>query len=133
MMNFVSSKLERTNESWAESLFLVFGPVFVICYLLGMNYDYRLIFAAISGLAFISRNLEKNISFIIKVSLLLGLWLSSFSFGIQNDTSQVTVIPFIFIQFIGDIALGIFFVFLGLKLFQALKEKIQFLLSKSHS
>jgi hypothetical protein len=133
MIHFAGSKLERTNKSWAESLFLVFGPVFVICYLFGMNYDYRLIFGAISGLAIISRNLEKNISFIIKVSLLLGLWLSSFSFGIQNDTSQVTVIPFIVIQFIGDIALGIFFVFLSLELFQTLKEKNQFVQTESHS
>ena len=72
-----------------------------------------------------SKNSDKDLAGIIKVSLLLGLWLSSFSFGILNDPSVETVIPFILIQFIGDIALGIFFTFLSLELIETLKEKLK--------
>lgn len=123
--NFMNSNIEETNRSWADLLFLIFGSVFITCYLLGMNYDYRLIFAAVSGIALISKNSDKDLAGIIKVSLLLGLWLSSFSFGILNDPSVETVIPFILIQFIGDIALGIFFTFLSLELIETLKEKLK--------
>lgn len=112
------------NSSQVDVILLIFGSVFVVCYVLGMNYDYRLILAAISGVALILRNLESPYSLLIKVSLVLGLWFSSFSFGIQNDPSIETVTLFVLIQFVGDIALGIFTAFLSLQLIKFVSQFI---------
>ena len=90
-----------------------------------MNYDYRLIFAAVSGVALILRNLESSFSLFIKVSLIISLWFSSFSFGIQNDPSIETVTLFVLIQFVGDIALGIFTAYLCLEIIGILIQRVR--------
>ena len=118
---YTEKKLEfppsKSNESGkVDAILLVFGSVFVICYVLGMNYDYRLIFAAISGVALIVRSSARPYVVLIKGSLLLGLWLSSFTFGLQNTPNIETITSFVLIQFVGDIALGIFTAFLTLQL-----------------
>jgi hypothetical protein len=115
---------KSSDGSQVDAILLIFGSVFVVCYVLGMNYDYRLIFAAISGVALIVRNSARPYVVLIKGSLFLGLWLSSFTFGIQNDPTIETITSFVLIQFVGDIALGIFTAFLSLQLIKIVFQSI---------
>lgn len=77
-----------------------------------MNYDYRLIFVAISGLVLLAQTQQARSPKKLQYLLILGLWLTSFSFGLQN----ISFALFMLIQFIGDIVLGIFTAFLTLRL-----------------
>lgn len=130
MKNYTNQNIEIVKKSGPDSFLLLFGSVFLICYLIGMSYDYRLIFAAVSGMFLISRNLDRPFAGIIKGSLLLGLWLSSFSFGITNDKSGETIVSFILIQFVGDIALGVFVAFLSLEIYGIFRAQFEVLRSK---
>jgi len=121
---FEFPRIKSSNGSQVDAILLIFGSVFVFCYVLGMNYDYRLIFAAISGVALIVRNSTRPYAVLIKGSLFFGLWLSSFTFGIQNDPTIETITSFVLIQFIGDIALGIFTAFLTLQLIKIVSQSI---------
>lgn len=109
---------QKTEKNGIDVLLLIFGSVFVICYLLGMNNDYRLIFIAISGLALVGQTQKASLQKKLQYLLIIGLWLSCFSFGLQN----LSYFLWMLIQFIGDIVLGIFMAFLSLRLITLLKE-----------
>ena len=113
---------KSNDSSKVDAILIMFGSVFVVCYVLGMNYDYRLIFAAISGVALIVRSSTKPYVILIKWSLFLGLWLSSFTFGLQNTPNIETITAFVLFQFVGDIALGIFTAFLSLQLIKLVSQ-----------
>jgi len=64
-------------------LFEFLSIVYVSCFLLGMNYDYRLIFSVMSGIFFfltfkVDRNAKK-----FAIVWLASLWLSVYSFGLS--------------------------------------------------
>ena len=124
---YVEKQLEfppnKSNDGGKiDAILLIFGSVYVLCYVLGMNYDYRLIFAAVSGVALIVRSSTRPYVVLIKWSLFLGLWLSSFTFGLQNTPNIETITAFVLIQFVGDIALGIFTAFLSLQLIKLVSQ-----------
>lgn len=115
--NFVIFDYQNTDKEENNVLFLIFGSVFMICYLLGMNNDYRLIFFAIAGLALVEQTQSGSLRQGLQYLLIAGLWLSCFSFGLQN----LSFFTYMLIQFIGDIVLGIFAAFLSLKLSSTVK------------
>jgi len=82
---FISNQvLALTVGDLQRNCFTYFGVVFVTCFLLGMNYDYRLIFSLLSGLFLItSQNSQKVWKSLIACIWLLSLWLSVFSFGLS--------------------------------------------------
>jgi hypothetical protein len=111
------------GKEYSEKVLLFFGSVFISTYLFGMSYDFRLIFAAVSGLALMSLTPVGVSQKLIQGSLIIGLW-STFSFGVQIYPT-VTIAPsFVLIQFIGDLALGIFSAFLALKLIQLYRNQL---------
>jgi len=122
---YSDATLSKNYSFLVDNILVIFGSVFVVCYVLGMNYDYRLIFAAVSGIALILRNPESPINLILKVSLIISLWFSSFSFGVKNDPSIETVTLFVLIQFVGDIALGIFASYLCLEITRILIQRVR--------
>ena len=102
----------ETTKKESDTLFLILGSVFITCYLLGMNYDYRLIFIVASGLTLVAQTQQGSLRKKLQYLLIIGVWLSSFSFGVQN----LSYFLFALIQFVGDIMLGIFTAFLSLRL-----------------
>jgi hypothetical protein len=106
----------KIGNEYSEKVLLFFGSVFLSVYLFGMSYDYRLMFAAVSGLALISLTPAGVPRRLIQGSLIIGLWFT-FSLGAQIHSTITVSAFFVLIQFIGDLALGIFSAFLGLKLF----------------
>jgi hypothetical protein len=82
---YISSQVLALNKNeLQENCFTHFGVVFVTCFLLGMSYDYRLIFSALAGLFLIkSRSSQKAWKYLIACIWLPSLWLSVFSFGLS--------------------------------------------------
>jgi len=116
--NLVVLDYQKTEKKEIDTLFLILGSVFIICYLLGMNLDYRLIFVAISGLALVGKTQQASLRKKLQYLLIAALWLSCFSFGLQN----LSYFLYMLIQFIGDIVLGIFTAFLSLRLITIIKR-----------
>ena len=110
--NLAGSNYQESVKKEIEHLFVILGSVSVICYLLGMNYDYRLIFVAVSGLTLVAQTQHIRLGNRLQYLLTLGLWLTCFSFGLQTFSFFLVML----IQFIGDIVLGIFVAFLSLRL-----------------
>lgn len=82
--HFSTQALALTASDLKKNSFTYLGVVFVTCFLLGMSYDYRLIFSALAGLVLItSRNLQKVWKYLIASIWLPSLWLSVFSFGLS--------------------------------------------------
>lgn len=82
--HFSTQALALTASDLKKNSFTYLGVVFVTCFLLGMSYDYRLIFSALAGLVLItSRNLQKVWKYLIACIWLPSLWLSVFSFGLS--------------------------------------------------
>jgi hypothetical protein len=88
------------HYNYRESLIFVFGTSFLSCYVLGMNYDYRLILASISALALDMDKFPDHMIKLFKVIIVLALWLSAFSFGLTGKY-------FIVLSFVGDFCIGI--------------------------
>ena len=77
----------------AETVFAYTSTIFIFCYLLGMNFDYRLVFFIICNLILIfCSNLSSKLIFTIKVLLIPAFW---FSYNLHD------------LQPIGDLALAI--------------------------
>lgn len=82
--HFSTQALALTASDLKKNSFTYLGVVFVTCFLLGMSYDYRLIFSALAGVVLItSRNLQKIWKYLIACIWLPSLWLSVFSFGLS--------------------------------------------------
>jgi hypothetical protein len=111
------------TKDYLEKILLFFGSVFLSMYLFGMSYDYRLIFAAVSGLALISLTPAGFLQKFIQGTLIIGLW-STFSFGVQIYPSMTIATSFVLIQFVGDLSLGIFSAFLAFKLFTLYRNQL---------
>ena len=116
--NLLVLDYQKTDKKGIDTLLLILGSVFVICYLLGMNFDYRLIFVAIAGLALVGQTQQSSLRKNLQYLLITALWLSCFSFGLQH----LSYFFYLLIQFIGDIALGIFTAFLSLRLVSIIKR-----------
>jgi len=83
--NAVITNLFRPKSaSLCENCFFYLGTVYVSCFVLGMSYDYRLIFSALAGLFFMqaTKTLGANRWLLISIWA-LSLWLSVFSFGLS--------------------------------------------------
>ena len=81
--------------------FLFFGLTFLGCYMLGMNYDYRLIFPIFASVFLLVKETQiplKNYFIVISTA---SFWLSSFFFGQQG-------LLVIYQHFLGDIFVGLF-------------------------
>lgn len=98
--NFAADNSIKLNFDYRESLIFIFGSSFLSCYIFGMNYDYRLIFAGVSALALQMNRFPDHMSKLIRVIIVLALWLSAFSFGLGGKY-------FIALSFVGDICIGI--------------------------
>jgi hypothetical protein len=109
------------SHSFIELVFLMIGTTFTTCYLLGMNYDYRLVFAAVSGLALLSRSHGVFLRGETQYLLLASLWLSSYSFGLQNFSFGY----FMLIQILGDATLGLFSAIVFMTLFNSIRSRRQ--------
>lgn len=75
----------RTQENSRTNFGVVFlGIVYVSCFALGMNYDYRLVFSVIAGLLLLASNVDLGYSKRVLFSVwFFSLWLSVFSFGLE--------------------------------------------------
>ena len=118
-----SAFTNKIGKEYSEKVLLFFGSVFLSAYLFGMSYDFRLIFAAVSGLALMSLTPAGVLQKLTQGSLIIGLW-STFSFGVQIYPTISIAPSFVLIQFIGDLALGIFSAFLALKLIKLYRNQL---------
>jgi hypothetical protein len=101
IMHFVNLRFGSLNQtekailfkhSTNENFFLIFISLHIFCFLLGMNFDYRLIFLVIANLFLVyGSNLNNRDKRILKMILFMTLWLS------YNQN--------VYIQPIGDILL----------------------------
>lgn len=82
LLGNLSIDVNRGDNSLSDICLFYLGSVYVTCFVLGMSYDYRLIFSALAGLFFIrSCNIFEAKQGWILIIWLLSLWLSVFSFG----------------------------------------------------
>jgi hypothetical protein len=93
-----SQESDRNNFKIFNYLFLFFGSLHSICFIAGMNYDYRLSFASIALVSLINVVRIKNSSRYFIAASVLSMWLSCFNFGLQGFT-------FVLLQFLGDLML----------------------------
>ena len=72
------------KSSLRRTCLIYIGTVYVSCFVLGMSYDYRLVFSILSGLFFMcsSRDLG-SVRWAVIYLWILSLWLSVFSFGLN--------------------------------------------------
>jgi len=71
----------RTNGKHASNGALVFGLIHLTCFVLGMNYDYRLVFEIAFLLSTNFRYYELKFSRAIKIVAILAIWFNCFAFG----------------------------------------------------
>jgi len=91
--------LHSRDYSKVESLYIVFSGTYLICYLVGMNYDYRLIFL-VASLILCSRVNPKLFSNrLFQIIAQSSLWLTFFYFGIPGAINALAVL--------GNIAQGL--------------------------
>ncbi len=65
------------NSKNVETLFIYTSTIFVFCYLLGMNFDYRLVFFLICNLMLIyASNLSTQLITLLKILLIPTFWFS---------------------------------------------------------
>lgn len=94
--NFRSSNTTEVAIGWSSIIFLS-------CFLVGFNYDYRLVFLAFGGLLLFQDNDSTN-KFLWEITYFIALWGSSgigLTFDELNDKTQMF---FAFFQLIGDIS-----------------------------
>ena len=107
------------NWNFLRNIFWIFGSTFISCYLVGMSYDYRLSFLAVTGLSFIA--LAKYQELRIKgltLLLIFALW------GSGTFLPSTSLVLSGFIQLIGDVAIFILSTFFILALTNEIKSKI---------
>ena len=101
----ITNLLWSKSASLCENCFFYLGTVYVSCFVLGMSYDYRLIFSALAGLFFMQATKTLGAYRWLLISIwALSLWLSVFSFGLSPKMHLL-------VQWIGN---GLDFVTAGL-------------------
>lgn len=104
------------ESSISRDLTLVFGLLFLNCFVLGANYDYRLIFLAIAVVGALGTNVEKSKVTLVLLSLsTVSLYFSCFSFGLTS------IRVFVGVQFIGDIAVMVLVAIILVTLYKELR------------
>jgi hypothetical protein len=98
IQTYSDQESDRINLKIFNNLFLFFGSLHSICFVAGMNYDYRLSFASIALVSLINVIRIKVSSRYFIAASVLSMWLSCFNFGLQGFT-------FVVIQFLGDLLL----------------------------
>ena len=94
--NFRSSSTSEVAIGWSSIIFLS-------CFLVGFNYDYRLVFLAFGGLLLFQAN-NSTYKFLWEIMYCIALW-GSIGFGLTfNGLNHKTEIVFAFFQLIGDIS-----------------------------
>ena len=92
--NFRSSSTSEVAIGWSSIIFLS-------CFLVGFNYDYRLVFLAFGGLLLFQANNSTN-KFLWEIIYCIALW-GSIGIGLTFDIlNYKTQIVFAFFQLIGD-------------------------------
>lgn len=81
-----------------KNLFIFFGSLHAICFIAGMSYDYRLSFASIALIALMNIIKSEILVRCFVTASALSMWLSCFDFGVRG-------LPFVLMQFIGDLLL----------------------------
>jgi hypothetical protein len=72
-----TEKVISFKNSTQENFYLIFISLHIFCFLLGMNFDYRLIFLVIANLFLVyGANLNKSDKRMLRIIQLLSLWLS---------------------------------------------------------
>jgi len=109
---------ESRNLYIRQLVITTFGTVHVTCYILGMNYDYRLIFYAVALASIPFKDLDRNRRILIYTLSLTSLWFTSFSFG--RDGSL-----FILASLVGDLSLAIITSIMSISLVMVLRSKVK--------
>ena len=79
----VKKTTDYVNE-FHSYLFILLSVSFLSCFLSGMNYDYRLIFMIGSCIALLNFCEARRSDLVFIISMLLGSWLTCFSFGLPS-------------------------------------------------
>ena len=119
VINILEISPNCPNWNFLRNIFWIFGSTFISCYLVGMSYDYRLSFLAVTGLSFIA--LAKYQELRIKgltLLLIFALW------GSGTFLPSTSLVLSGFIQLIGDVAIFILSTFFILALTNEIKSKI---------
>ena len=102
-VSILSSKFNFRSSSTSEVAIGWSSIIFLSCFLVGFNYDYRLVFLAFGGLLLFQDNDSTN-KFLWEITYFIALWGSSgigLTFDELNDKTQMF---FAFFQLIGDIS-----------------------------
>ena len=80
----ITNLFRPKSNSLCENCLFYLGTVYVSCFVLGMSYDYRLIFSALAGLFFMQATKTLGAYRWLLISIwATSLWLSVFSFGLS--------------------------------------------------
>ena len=108
----VSISSEAVGNKKSRVIFYLLFGTHLSCYFLGMSFDYRLVFLAVSSLIFLHSFVLKQelLSKIVLVVVILALWLTYPSSGLEP---------------IGDLATEVLTVILGVRFLQLLKSDVK--------
>ena len=102
-VSILSSKFNFRSSSSSEVAIGWSSVIFLSCFLVGFNYDYRLVFLAFGGFLIFQANNSTN-KFLWEIIYFIALWGSS-GIGLTFDgLNYKTQIFFAFFQLIGDIS-----------------------------
>ena len=102
-VSILSSKFNFRSSSTSEVAIGWSSIIFLSCFLVGFNYDYRLVFLAFGGLLLFQANNSTN-KFLWEITYFIALWGSS-GIGLTFDgLNYKTQMFFAFFQLIGDIS-----------------------------
>ena len=80
----ITNLFRPKSNSLCENCLFYLGTVYVSCFVLGMSYDYRLIFSALAGLFFMQATKTLGAyRWLLIFIWATSLWLSVFSFGLS--------------------------------------------------
>lgn len=102
-VSILSSKFNFRSSSTSEVAIGWSSIIFLSCFLVGFNYDYRLVFLAFGGLLLFQANNSTN-KLLWEIAYFIALWGSS-GIGLTFDgLNYKTQMFFAFFQLIGDIS-----------------------------
>ncbi len=94
--NNILKTTDYVNE-FHSHVFIFLSISFLSCFLSGMNYDYRLILMIGSCIALLNFQEKRRSDFVFMCSMLLGSWLTCFSFGLPSQY-------FLMLQWVGGLS-----------------------------